>query len=272
MSDRKQRIAFVVPRFGESIVGGAETLVGALAQRVAMAGWEVSILTTCAKDNRTWENHFAPGESTEYGLKVKRFSVNSRNLEVWIPHQIGISQGLSLGIDDQLDWMQESVNSAELYDYILHNRSQYDWFIFAPYLFGTTFWGSLIDPRKSILLPCLHDEHYAHTDVMRSMFSQIAGCLFNANAEQELATMLYGSLAGGEVGMGFDMHTPEYVAHLEPYFSDTTSYLLYVGRKETGKNVQLVIDYFTQLQDASPLDLKSESGDITSVIQAEKSP
>jgi len=227
-----------------------------LAQRLACRGDHVEIFSTCALDNRTWENYFPPGVSKELGLTVHRFLVNPRNLEAWIPRQIQISEGMNIGVADELIWMEESVNSTALYEHIKNEAQHFTSVIFGPYLFGTTFWGSLIHPSNSVLLPCLHDEHYAYTQVISSMFRQVKGCLFNAGPEADLARALYGKISGGEVGLGFEPLDSEYVKMLSPYFKDTFPYILYVGRKETGKNVQLLVDYFIGAKSELPTDLK----------------
>jgi len=64
-----RRYAFVVPRFGEGIAGGAETLVGALARHLAQRGDRVEVFTTCARDNRTWENEFPPVMRSNSGFR-----------------------------------------------------------------------------------------------------------------------------------------------------------------------------------------------------------
>jgi len=235
--------AFVPPRYFPGIAGGAETLMANLALELSKRGDNITILTTCAKDNRTWENDLPEGESREEGLNVIRFKVDSRNLDKWIPLQIRLSEGFPLSVEDQFTWMTESVNSKALYDYIYRNETKYDAFFFGPYLFGTTFWGSLIHPHKSFLIPCLHDEVYAYTDLVGSMFRQVRGALFNAEPEMQLARRLYGNVKGFEVGMGF---YPREEKSLKPYFEENFPYLIYVGRKETGKNVQVLIDYFIE--------------------------
>lgn len=242
-------LAFVVPRFGEGIAGGAETLVGALASRLAGRGDRIEVWTTCARDNRTWENFFPEGEAVEYGLPVRRFPVDSRNLDVWIPHQVNIHEGLRLTVEQQLEWMSEGVNSSALYSHIDISHRDFDGVIFAPYLFGTTFFGALIHPENSLLIPCLHDENYAYTEIMQSLFRQVRGCFFNSVPEQDLARALFGHVRGGEVGMGF---VPDEADSEDRYFEDDFPYVLYVGRKETGKNVQLLIDYFVGFKSCMP--------------------
>ena len=57
----KGRIAFVPPRYGDDVVGGAETVLRQAAERLAARGWEVEILTTCVRDHYTWANAYPPG-------------------------------------------------------------------------------------------------------------------------------------------------------------------------------------------------------------------
>lgn len=256
MAAKQGRYAFIVPRYWPGMAGGAETLVGELAQQLADRGDLVEILTTCARDNRTWENHFEPGTEKSRSLAITRFLVDARDLDSWVPLQIAVSQGRMLTVEDELRWMQESVNSAALYDEIHRRHSEFDLLFFAPYLFGTTFWGSLIAPQRSCLIPCLHDEHYAYTEVIRSMFRQVRGALFNAAAEQQLAERLYGPIRGAEVGMGFNFE--QYRGQRQPYFQDSFPYIIYVGRKETGKNAHLLIDHFIAAKEGGliPADLK----------------
>lgn len=250
-------LAFVLPRFGAGVVGGAEALVGALAEKLKTSGVKVEILTTCARDNRTWENEFSPGESVEDGIVVRRFPVDDRDLDLWIPLQIRLSEGMGLSLDEELTWMEHSVNSTALYSFLREHVSRYRAFIFAPYLFGTTFWGVHLVPERAVLLPCLHDECYAYTAVVRSEFRNARGIIFNALPEKDLAESLFGGLVGGEVGMGFDEFDSEYVESLARPGATEGRYILYVGRKETGKNVQLLIDYFINGKDSKiiPEDL-----------------
>jgi glycosyltransferase involved in cell wall biosynthesis len=249
-----RRFAFVVPRFGESIAGGAETLVGALAQKLSQRGDSVQVLTTCARDNRTWANEFPPGEAVEFGLPVKRFPVDERNLNEWVPRQIKISEGMVLPLQEQFAWLHHGVNSRELYEYIAAKGADFEALFFAPYLFATTFWGALIHPARSYLIPCLHDEAYAYVEAIQGMFRQVRGAIFNAAPERELARSLYGDIKGGAVGMGFEPLPAGYAEALTPYFPVSFPYLVYVGRKETGKNVPQLIDYFIAGKDRGDID------------------
>lgn len=244
-------IAFVIPRYVRSM-GGAEALCAALGRALQADGCLVTILTTCAADNRTWANEMPPGPFCEEGLSGIRFMVDERNLERWIPLQIRLSDGAALTIDEQLDWLEHSVTSSGLLAHLTEWGHTFDAILFAPYLFGTTFWGSQVHPDRSVIIPCLHDEAAAYLPAIRAMLRSVRGVIFNAQAERMLAERLHGALRGGVVGMGFDPIPVAIEEHLEPLLPPDEQYLLYLGRKETGKNAHVLIDHFCAWKDRSP--------------------
>jgi len=81
---------------------------------------------------------------------------------------------------------------------------------------------------------------------MGSLFRQVRGCLFNAAPEMAFANSIYGEIQGGVVGMGFEPLSLDLVNSLTPYFDNDAPYIVYLGRKETGKNVQVLIDWFCE--------------------------
>ncbi|MCC6953011.1 MAG: glycosyltransferase family 4 protein, partial [Deltaproteobacteria bacterium] len=254
-------LAVVLPRYGRSLGGGAEALTKALVEQIAPQCSRsrrlrrLEIWTTCAIDHRTWENHFRPGSTLEEGILVRRFPVDPRNLDVFIRAELAMRDSRPLTVEEQLDWMANSVNSSALYAHIAKHGKEFDALLFAPYLFATTFWGSQIYPDRSVIIPCLHNEHYAYQDIIRVMLREVQGLIFNAHAEQDLCRELCGETVAAKgvvVGMGFEQPTlaldEDAGAKLRAKYKLDTPYLLYSGRKETGKNLDLLINAFERFE------------------------
>ena len=242
---RPFRLAFVVPRYGADVVGGAETLVRGLAEHLASAGSAVEVLTTCARDHLSWKNVLPAGASRVAGVIVRRFPVRLRDTRrhAWLQQRI--LRGSRLHPTEEARWVEESVGSTELFDHLTRRGAEYDLVCFAPYLFGTTLRGVPLVPGRAVLIPCLHDEPFAHLGVVRDAFQACRGFIFNSPPEAALAEKLYGvgDRPGGVVGLGFDPPPPADAVALRRRHGLEGPLLFYLGRKETGKNVPLLIEY-----------------------------
>jgi len=246
------RLAFVVPRYGGEIVGGAETLARGFAERLPADRYQVEVLTTCARDHHTWKNVLPPGEHELGGVLVRRFPVSPRDVVAFLAIQQRMSEGFPLDLEAELAWAAGGVNSEELYEFLARERDHYDVFLFLPYLFGTTLLGSQVDPDRSVLIPCLHDEPFAQLRVVAHLFRSVRGVLFNSAPERSLARRLFG--VSGEapvVGFGFDAtaSAPGAAASFRARYGIDGDYLLYFGRKEGGKNLPLLLECFRACRD-----------------------
>jgi len=80
------RLCFVVQRYGEGVVGGAERYVESMATGLAAEGHEVSVITSCATSYSDWADEFTPGTVTQSGVTVHRLAVRSaRDNDRFIP-------------------------------------------------------------------------------------------------------------------------------------------------------------------------------------------
>ncbi len=80
------KIAFVVPRYGAEIRGGAETGARMLAEHlVSDRGWDVEVLTTCAVDAITWRDELPEGTSEINGVTVRRIASEAGRDESFHP-------------------------------------------------------------------------------------------------------------------------------------------------------------------------------------------
>ncbi len=252
-----QRLAFVCPRFAEgATVGGAETLLKQLAIRAARAGRQVDFLTTCATNHFTWENELPAGRRRVGDLDVHRFPVDACDVESFLRIQDAFCRGAAVSQADEETWARNSVNSTALCDHLRANRDAYDRVILGPYLFGLTIHAAQILPKKSLLVPCLHDEPFAYLSIMRTLFTAVRGLLFNTEPERRLAQRLFGSaLAPGcVVGMGIDPFeaAPEAFARRHKL---TAPYVMYSGRREGGKNTPLLCEYVHAFRERTGRDI-----------------
>jgi glycosyltransferase involved in cell wall biosynthesis len=254
-----ERIAFVCPRFAEgATVGGAETLLKALAQQAVAAGHRVTFLATCAKNHFTWANELPPGPRRIGALDVIFFPVDTdRDIASFLRVQDAISRRSHFTEADEQTWLRNSVNSRSLCAYLQTHGDEFDWIVMGPYLFGLVYFASRLAPSKTLLAPCLHDEGFAYTRAFREMFRSVAGCLFNSEPEHALARRLYDlpESSGAVVGMGLDSFeaSPDAFARNHGL---TAPYVIYAGRREEGKGTPLLLDYMALFRRRTRKDVK----------------
>lgn len=253
-------IAFVIPWFGEKIPGGAEMELRGLVTHLHHAGVAVEVLTTCVKDfNSDWStNYYKEGTDSVLGVDVRRFKVRKRDTDKFNAVNLKLMQNQKISLEEEKIFCEEMVNSPDLYEYMERNKDKYELFIFIPYMFGTTYYGCQICPEKSVLIPCFHDEAYAYLECFKKAFSSVAGMIFNAKPEQELAEKLY-ELENVEklvLGVGLDTEISSDAERFQKRYKINSPFILYAGRKDKGKNVDTLLQYFAEYKKRNDSDLK----------------
>jgi glycosyltransferase involved in cell wall biosynthesis len=243
------RVLWVVPRFGRDIVGGAETLVRGLATH-APSDWAVEVATTCATDHMTWANELEPGKTVEENVIVHRFTVGPRNAACYEQLHSQIAAGTA-SYAQELEWLANSVWAPDLQEFLGSHGGEYDLIVFSPYLFGTTVWGAGARPERSVLMPCLHEEPYAYLETTMRLFRSVRGCFFNSEPERRLARRLYGIDGGFVVGMGFDRPSGPPQATFAKS-RGIERFVLFAGRLEEGKRVDVAVDYAVRYAEGRP--------------------
>lgn len=246
MEDRSGRLAIVPPRFGDDVIGGAEVALREAAEGLAERGWEVDVLTTCARDHFSWANEYPAGEEQVGKLRVVRFPTvldTPRAERAWI--HAAILRGEPIPVELQERWMNDDLRVPSLWHHLLVHGDDYRAIAFAPYLFWTTFACGQVVPDRTLLMPCLHDEPEARLDIFGPLFSGARAVWFLSEPERDLARALYDLPPRHDV-LGTGVHVPD------RYDPDgfrarhglDKPFVLYAGRREGAKGWEWLVDTF----------------------------
>ena len=260
MSKVSRKIGFVTPWYGDQIPGGAEMETREVVKHLHAAGIRVEVLTTCVeKFSSDWNvDYHKPGYTVEAGIPIRRFRVRKRCTAEFDKVNLKLMNSLPVSEEEEKIFFQERINSPDLYDYINKNIDDYTLFIFIPYMFGTTYFGCQVCPEKSVLIPCLHDEPYAYMQVLKEVFPKVRGMVFNAEPERHLAETLYGVKGPAFHCIGIGIDYPQYgnAEQFRKKYQIIEPFILYAGRKEAGKRVDQLLNYFTEYKKKNPSSLK----------------
>ncbi len=254
------RVAWVVPRFGPAIAGGAEGLCRAVALRLA-GDVETTVLTTCATDYTRWTNALPAGEEADGPLRVLRFPVarprdepafqRLSHLAFRAPRDVGLARRWvrSLGPD-----------SPALLEHLREAGDAYDVVCFVPYLYATTALGVHATPARRVLVPCAHDEPPLRLAVYDDAVAHADA--FSANTPEEAA--LLGRRFGigrrpvGVMGVGVEPPAPADPERFRAAFGISGDYVVCVSRVDPAKGVHLLARRFGLM--------RRRLGDVTLVL------
>lgn len=232
------RLAFVCNRFGDGVAGGAEMVVAELGYGLRARGWQVDVITSCARDLYTWRNELPAGESEEDGLRVLRFETVYERSTRAQRDRLGtmILSGADISIDDQCRWLNAGVRVPGMHRFVVDHADDYRAIVCAPYGFWTTVVCGEVAPLRTILLPCLHDEPEAYLEIYRALFAGSRGLWFQTPPERDLAHRIF-QLPTRTAVVGSGIHVP---AGYDPdgfraRHGLDGDFVLFAGRREWGK-------------------------------------
>jgi glycosyltransferase involved in cell wall biosynthesis len=248
------KIAYVLPRYGVEVVGGAEFAIRMIAERlVAKLGWDVEVLTTCALDVSTWANHYEPGSVVIEGVRVRRFLSESGRHPDFDDFSTPVLLGPPPSREDQERWvdMQGPVSTGLLEAVA---ASDADVVIFKPYLYHPTVRGVGLVPGRAVMHPAAHDEPALRLPLLREVFASCEGFVFNMVGERRLVEGVAPEAAvKRHLVLGFGIEAPAVEAGAgvgdEPY-------LLSLGRVDKAKGSLLLASWFAAYKERRPGPLK----------------
>jgi glycosyltransferase involved in cell wall biosynthesis len=248
---QRRRVAIVIQRYGD-VIGGAELLARWVAQRLS-SGWDITVLTTCAKDHLSWANEFPAGASRDGRVRVIRFPCERpRDL----PSFNALSDQLYARPTDYTEeerWVAEQGPLVpELMRYLDERQRDFAAFIFFTYLYASTVWGLPLVGKRALLVPTAHDEPPLHFGLYREVFSVPSALLCSTLEEEALIHQRFPQHARTRLaGVGIDAR-PGIPSRFRKRFHLPSPYLMYVGRIEAGKGIRELVHCYAALRRELP--------------------
>ncbi len=248
------KVAYVVPRYGAQVIGGAEYGARMLAERlVSMAGWEVEVLTTCALDAGTWADELPDGSSVEAGVEVHRFSVRSTrhpHFDRLSPQVLHDPEGAA-GAAERAWIDRQGPVSDGLLDAI--RTSDADLVAFYPYLYHPTVAGVPLAAGRAVMHPAAHDEAPIRLPLFRDVFAGVDGFVFQTDGERELVEGLFAIGHRRRIVLGLGVEPAEGDAGAAAALGlGGRPYLVCVGRVDDGKGVRTLSRFFAAYKERHP--------------------
>ncbi|HZU73054.1 MAG TPA: glycosyltransferase family 4 protein [Acidimicrobiales bacterium] len=251
------KLAFVVPRYGTEVTGGAETGARMLAERlVRRPEWSVEVLTTCARDAMTWEDAYRPGTVEVGGVTVHRFAAKAGRDPGFHPYsgrllaapEQATEEQASVWIDLQGPLCPEVVDAAV--------ASDADVVAFYPYLYYPTVRGLPLVGRRGIMHPAAHDEAPIRLPVFDPVFRAAGGLVYHTYVERRLVQQLFAVAQTPQVvlGLGVDEAPAGASAELARRVLGLGErpYLCYVGRVDDQKGCGSLWPFFVAYKERHP--------------------
>ncbi|SRR6266404_532018 len=261
------RVAIVVQRCHQSVVGGSESLAWQYATLLREI-YHVDVLTTTAVDLRDWANALPEGVEQVDGVNIHRFRVTVGRTAAWGRlferllkdyREFDVGRGATPDDTRYLPWslaLQEEFirkqgpYSEPLMQFLRRRWSDYKAIIFVTYLYPTTYFGLFQVPKYcGLIAPTLHDEPTAHLSAFKHMAHRARSIVWLTDAERRVGQDLWGNLPGRVIAMSVETGLREPAKLPSPY-------LLYCGRIDPNKGSRELFQHFLEFKNAFPSDLR----------------
>ena len=248
-------MAFVTPRFGPQIMGGAEGAVRGLAEHLrAFTDWEAEVHTTCALDPITWDDVLEPGTSESNGVTVHRHpSAHGR-----FPDFYGLDGSVRLAprqatLEQGRRWVDyNGPVSPELVDAV--STSDADVVAFSPYLYHPTVAAIGKVRAPAVFHPAAHDEPALYLSVFRGTFGSADAFCFYTASERTLVERMYPVAERPQIVLGLGVGDSEGTGRHggELLGLGDRPYIVSVGRVDEHKGSKMLDSYFATYKERHP--------------------
>jgi glycosyltransferase involved in cell wall biosynthesis len=207
------KYAFITPRYGAEIATGAEHAARLIAEELCERH-DVDVLTTTARDPRTWKNEDGEGADRVRGVMVRRFAVNQLHDETGFQQ---LSRRLFAGgqsRQDELDWVRRlGPSSPGLIDFLKRQHRSYDALVFFSLFHLTTLQGLAVAPERSVLFPYLQIHPALRFGLWSDLVASIRGVGYVSNAERRVTRAFLRVSPSAEEVVGVGVANPQQQAY-----------------------------------------------------------
>jgi glycosyltransferase involved in cell wall biosynthesis len=255
---RRRRIGIVVQRYGEEIIGGAESHARMIAERLAATqDYDVEVYTTTSREVG-WDDSFPVGVGVLNGVTVRRFRTETPRAPWFrLLHQVAKAKNLprvrrlvpkrATEAFETLWYKAQGPYCPTLVAALAEGGGRCDRFLFFTYLYYPTVFGLPQVESRALLVPTVHDEPALYNARTRRLFSAARRILVNTGVERELIVGLDPSLAAKTSIAGVGIEPP--AQHQAPRTA-STPFGLYLGRIGRAKRVDSLIASHQELRRA----------------------
>jgi len=254
------RIAFVPPRYGLEIVGGAEYAVRMFAEHLCRAGDDVEVFTTCARSAASWADEYPEGSEVVNQVPVHRFPSRGGRAPDFAATSTAVFERGLRGSEIEERWVDQqgpvcpgALDAAA--------ASGADAVVFYPYLYWPTVHGVRRLGSRAIVHPAAHDEPALGLAPYRDVMAGGRALVFQTESERDLVRRYFEveHLPQLLLGLGVEVAPPgpDPAATRSALGLGDRPYLLCLGRVDDGKGAGRLASLFTAYKDrnAGPLSL-----------------
>ena len=255
---KKTKIAFVIQRYGLDISGGAELHCRYICENL-MKDYDITVLTTCARDYITWENEYRAGKENINGVKVVRFKVKKKRNPVKFGRVSNRIFNSNHDLNDELEWLDaQGPYSTSLIKFINKNRENFDIFIFFSYRYYHSYWGVKAVKDRAFLVPTAEEDPAIKLGIFKEIFNDVQAIIYNSHEEKEMIENLHSNfnVSSDIVGVGIRQTEETDWQTVKEKFKLNGDYIIYIGRIDNNKGCYELFRYFNYYQKKYPETLK----------------
>lgn len=253
---KKDKIAFVVQRYGLEVNGGAEYHCRVLAEHLSKQ-YDVAVITSCARDYMPWDNYYEEGDTVINEVDVLRFPVEKvKNRE----RIIELASKMNRDKDSiEQEWIEEvGPYCPKLIQYLKSNEEIYKVIIFFGYSFYPTVVGLQLGLKHTILIPTAHDDANIYKEICNRTFKEAKAILYNSVEEKQFLIDVFhtGNKPSRLTCVGIDLPQTNSMYDMPEAYKRYQNYVIYVGRVCHGKNFGQLNRYFVKYKQRHNTELK----------------